>query len=87
VVGDGGIPTSELPMPMPLNAKALDDDAAEAMLKWYANHNGLDLTHQLLFGPDINVAAVKAKARTPSPPVITPAPLPPAAKKRSSAKG
>jgi len=57
-----------LPMPMPLKAIALDDEAAALMLDWYGGDHwehtaGLDLSHRLVFGAEVNVDAVKARAR------------------------
>ena len=53
-----------LPIPMPLNAVALDEEAALMMLKWYEDYHGLHLWHRLHFGPDIgDLDAIKARAR------------------------
>jgi len=86
-----------LPMPPPLNATALDQDAALAMAMAYHE----DLWHQLHFAPTVDREAVFATARhkkrwpngmpsqsmsgPSSPPGITPVPPPAAPKKRSSA--
>jgi hypothetical protein len=49
VVGDGGIPLSELPSPLPLDVISLDADALAQMKQWYpAEHH-----HRLLVGPDV----------------------------------
>jgi hypothetical protein len=47
-----------LPM-MPINAVALDMDAAVMMAKWY----GQELWHQVVTGPGIDREAVRAKAQ------------------------
>ena len=47
-----------LPMPMPIDATPLDDDAALEMLKWYEPEHW----HRLQFGPGIDVNAIKMKA-------------------------
>jgi hypothetical protein len=54
IVGEGGIPTTELPMPLPINAVALDDAAAQMMRAWYH-----DQLHRLVFGPDVGKATPK----------------------------
>ena len=61
-----------LPMPMPLNAIALDDEAAALMLDWFGGDHwehtaGLDLSHRLVFGAEVNVDAVKARVRARKP--------------------
>ena len=48
----------KLPMPMPINSIALDEEAALAMLTWY----GEDLWHRLVFGPGLDPDAIKARA-------------------------
>jgi hypothetical protein len=47
-----------LPMPPPLNAVALDEDAALLMLQWYEPHEW----YRLHFGPGINRNAIMARA-------------------------
>jgi hypothetical protein len=47
IVGDGGIPTSELPM-LPINAMAMDDEAARLMRQLYPTE-----IHRLMVGPDV----------------------------------
>jgi hypothetical protein len=37
-----------LPLPMPLNAQALDNEAARLMINWYPEHR-----HALHFGPEV----------------------------------
>ena len=46
-----------LPMPMPLNAVALDEDAALMMLKWYEPEHW----HRILFGPNIDRELIKGR--------------------------
>jgi hypothetical protein len=58
IVGDGGIPTSELPMPMPIDAVALDDEAAAAMKAWYP-----DQLYRLHFGPDVGAPKKRSSAK------------------------
>jgi len=64
VVPPDGTP---LPMPIPINAIALDDEAAALMLDWYGGNwehtANLDLSHRLLFGPNVNIDAARATAR------------------------
>ena len=62
-----------LTLPMPLDAKSMDDEAAALMRHWYPP----EMWHRLLYGPDVGKAA--AVAQTPS---VTP--IPPEGKKRSS---
>ena len=50
-------------MPMPINAAALDEEAALLMLRWYQNYGGLHLWHRLRFGPGIDRDAIKTRAR------------------------
>jgi hypothetical protein len=50
-----GIP---LPMPMPLNAISLDDEAALMMLKWYG-----DQWHRLHFGPGVDADPISLQRR------------------------
>ena len=57
IVGDGGIPASELPMPMPLNAEAMDEASALQMLHWYPPEHW----HLIKFVHGINRDAVIAK--------------------------
>ena len=47
-----------LPLLIPLNAAALDDDAAMMMLRWYPDYQW----HRLRFGPDIDRDAIITKA-------------------------
>jgi hypothetical protein len=47
-----------LPRPLPIDAIPLDDDAALEMLKSYQPEHW----HRLLFGPGINIEALKMKA-------------------------
>jgi hypothetical protein len=49
--------------PMPINAAALDEEAALLMLRWYQNYGGLHLWHRLRFGPGIDRDAIKTRAR------------------------
>jgi hypothetical protein len=46
-----------LPPPMPLNAVALDEEAALMMLKWHPEQ-----WHRLYFGPGIDPDTIKARA-------------------------
>ena len=46
-----------LPLPMPINAAALDEEAALMMLEWYEDH----MWCRLHFGPGIDRDAVMAK--------------------------
>ena len=59
IVGDGGIPLKELPMPLPIDAEAMDADAALQMLEWY----GSELWHQIKFVAAVNRDAVIARRR------------------------
>jgi hypothetical protein len=59
LIGDGGIPLSELPTPLPIDSISLDDAALAQMRAWYP----LD-QHRLVFGPDVG----KAPAQTTSAP-------------------
>jgi len=47
-----------LPLPMPFNAMALDEDAGLMMLRWYEPEHW----HRLVFGAGIDVDAIKTKA-------------------------
>jgi len=47
-----------LPMPMPINSAALDEEAALLMLQWYEPHEW----YRLHFGPGINRNAIMARA-------------------------
>ena len=47
------------PLPPPLNATALDTDAAMAMLRWYPE----ELWHRLVFAPGIDRDTILARAR------------------------
>jgi hypothetical protein len=53
-----------LPLPMPIDATPLDDDAALEMLKSYEPEHW----HRLRFGPGINVEALKLKAASAASP-------------------
>jgi hypothetical protein len=46
-----------LPMPMPLDVVALDEDAALMMLKWY----GPEHWHRIIFGPNIDRELIKGR--------------------------
>jgi hypothetical protein len=48
----------ELPLPIPLNAMALDEDAALMMLTWYPEEQW----HRLHFAPGIDLDAIKTRA-------------------------
>jgi hypothetical protein len=63
-----------LTLPMPLDAKSMDDEAAALMRHWYPP----EMWHRLLYGPDVGKAA---PAQTTA--ADTPAPPPPGRKKRS----
>ena len=47
-----------LPLLMPINAMALDEDAGLMMLRWYEPEHW----HRLVFGAGIDVDAIKTKA-------------------------
>jgi hypothetical protein len=47
-----------LRMPMPIDAKPMDDEAALQMFKWHDD----SLWHRIVYGPGVNVEAMKAKA-------------------------
>jgi hypothetical protein len=51
------IPLAELPKPLPLNAEALDEDAALQMLYWHPP----ELWHQIKFVAGIDRTAVIAR--------------------------
>jgi hypothetical protein len=51
IVGDGGIPLSELPSPMPMDSVALDDEALAMLRQWYPDHH-----YALKAGPDVGKA-------------------------------
>ena len=53
------IPLAELPQPLPLNAEALDEDAALQMLYWYEPA----LWHHINFVPTVDRGAVIARRR------------------------
>jgi hypothetical protein len=64
-----------LPLPLPLNAVALDEEAALQMLRWYPE----ELWHQIKFVREIDRGAVMTRARyiarfgrTPTPTPTTP---------------
>ena len=52
-----------LPMPMPLNATALDEEAALQMCMWYEEAASIGGWHQLHFAAGIDREAVRARAR------------------------
>jgi hypothetical protein len=52
-----------LPMPMPINAVALDVDAALQMAMWYNEEDTINGWHHLHFAPGIDREAVMAQAR------------------------
>jgi hypothetical protein len=68
-VGAGLIPAGTitdgagLPMPMPINAVALDDDAALQMCMWYDEAATIGGWHHLHFAPGIDREAIFAQAR------------------------
>jgi len=49
-------------MPMPINAVALDDDAALQMCMWYDEAATIGGWHQLHFAPGIDREAIQARA-------------------------
>jgi hypothetical protein len=55
--------TTTLPMPPPIDAVALDDEAALAMAMAYEETNTIGGWHQLHFAPGIDRNAVLAQAR------------------------
>jgi hypothetical protein len=55
--------TTTLPLPPPIDAMALDDDAALAMCMYHEETNTIGGWHQLHFAPGIDHEAIKAKAR------------------------
>ena len=61
IVGPDGelVVSPNSPLPPPLNATALDTDAAMAMLRWYPE----ELWHRLVFAPGIDRDAILAQAR------------------------
>jgi hypothetical protein len=65
VVGpDGELSVSPpLTVPLPINAMALDDEAALQMCMWYDEAATIGGWHHLLFGPGIDHEAIKAQAR------------------------
>ena len=104
VVGPVGklVVSPPLTAPLPLNAMALDEDAALQMAMWYEETDSIGGWHQLHFAPGIDRDKIFAQARhkkkwpngEPAPQVESGAPssvttpiLPPAGKKRSAAKG
>jgi hypothetical protein len=65
MVGDGGIPLSELPTPLPLDTISLDAEAFAKMKEWYP----LEHQHRLLVGPDVGAPYAhreSSKAEAPS---------------------
>jgi len=50
-------------VPLPINAVALDDDAALQMCMWYEETDTIGGWHQLHFAPGIDREAVMAQAR------------------------
>jgi len=65
VVGPDGelVVSPPLTVPLPINAMALDDEAALQMCMWYNEEDSIGGWHHLLFGPGIDHEAVKAQAR------------------------
>jgi hypothetical protein len=61
IVGPDGelVVSPNSPLPPPLNATALDTDAAMAMLRWYPE----ELWHRLVFAPGIDREEILAQAR------------------------
>jgi hypothetical protein len=51
------------PLPLPLNAVALDDDAALQMCMWYEETDSIGGWHQLHFAAGIDREAIMATAR------------------------
>jgi hypothetical protein len=56
IVGDGGIPLADLPLPLPMDAVALDDEALAMLHQWYPYHH-----YALKVGPTVGKAKKKAK--------------------------
>jgi hypothetical protein len=52
-------PAAALPLPLPMDATPLDEEAALQMLSWYGEENG----YRLGFGVGIDREAMLAKAR------------------------
>jgi hypothetical protein len=81
------------PMPPPIDATALDPDAALTMAMAYEEFASIGGWHSLHFHPSVNREAVLATARhkkkwpNGEPAPQTPPPSPTPTKKRSSAKG
>jgi hypothetical protein len=93
VVGpDGGLVFDHtVRPPMPINAAALDHEAALQMCMWYEETDTVGGWHQLLFHPNIDREAIMAQARHKKrwpngEPVPSAPPPPPARKKRTAAK-
>jgi hypothetical protein len=65
VVGPDGklVVSPPLTVPLPINAMALDDEAALQMCMWYDEAATIGGWHHLLFGPGIDHEAIKAQAR------------------------
>ena len=53
----GEIDMADVPKPLPLNARAMDEDGALQMLYWYEPA----LWHHIVFGPGIDRGTVIAK--------------------------
>ena len=105
VVGPDGelVVSPPLTAPLPLNAVALDEEAALQMAMWYEESATIGGWHHLHFAPGIDRDKILAQARhkkkwpngEPVPQaesgapssVTTPAPLPAGKKRSSSAKG
>jgi hypothetical protein len=79
------MPLRDVPTPLPINAKAMDPAAAEAMLHWHEEAATIGGWHELRFADGIDHEAIKAKVRhakrwpngepvpsapPPSPPVV-----------------
>jgi hypothetical protein len=80
----------ELPLPMPINAIALDEDAALQMCLWYDEEASIGGWHHLHFAPGIDREAILAQARVAKRwpngmPQTIRGPSP--SKRRSAAKG
>jgi hypothetical protein len=69
--GDGEAPTwngIKLPLPMPLNATALDEEGALQMCAWH----GQELWHRLVFAAGVDRTSVFVQARWPNPSAESP---------------
>jgi hypothetical protein len=52
----------ELPLPLPIEAQALDSEAAAAMLGWYGSGEYAWLRNRLRFGPNVDPAVSRVPA-------------------------